>query len=474
VSPDTQNIAAGEANPYGYQKLLSRAHWDANAVRDDLLNLVREKLADPTAVVVIDETGFLKKGRASVGVAPQYSGTAGKIANCQIGVFLAYASSKGQVLMDRELYLPHEWTNDPQRCEEAGVPKEVEFATKLVLARRMLERMLSHHLPLAWVTADSIYRADYHLRHFLTEHKIPFVLAVAPNNLVRLGWKDGFEVIRVDEWLARKKSQVRWHRLSAGWGSKGPRWFDWTWWKMDAEVPEGWQTWIVVRRSLSDPTDLTFYRVCAPKKTTLQQIVDVTGQRWKVEETIERGKGECGLDQYEVRSWTGWYRHVTLSLLAQFCATLMMEQAILQSTLPTEAFELRHALFAGLFDGRNPFLKGLLSFAHLLRSPPVIHAAGKIILTAHLRCSFLPSGYLLHHHHFEPARVGFSRCHHLLVLHRYVAFLPSMTTGLARGVRSTPHLLTPPSRYTSFRPPACVREHAPRSDDHHAKEHHIR
>jgi SRSO17 transposase len=318
--------AAGEANPYGYQELLSRALWDADLVRDDLLDLVRENLADPAAVVVIDETGFVKKGTKSVGVAPQYSGTAGKIGNCQIGVFLAYAAQKGQVLMDREIYLPREWTDDRERCQEAGVPEEVEFATKLVLARRMLERALEHGLPFAWVTADSVYGADYHLRRFLTEHHIPYVLAVAPNNQVRLGWKAGYESIRVDEWLTRQR-RLRWYRLSAGWGSKGPRLFDWAWWKMNAEVPEGWQAWIVVRRSISDPSEIVYYRVCAPKETTLQQIVLIAGQRWKVEEAIERGKSECGLDQYEVRSWTGWYRHVTLSLVAQLCATLMTDAA---------------------------------------------------------------------------------------------------------------------------------------------------
>jgi SRSO17 transposase len=295
-------------------------------VRDDLLDLVREKLADPAAVVVIDETGFVKKGTKSAGVAPQYSGTAGKIGNCQIGVFVAYAAERGQVLMDREIYLPQEWTEDQERCKEAGVPETVEFATKLVLARRMLERVLEHRLPFAWVTADSVYGADYHLRRFLTEHQIPYVLAVAPNHRVRLGWKEGYESIRVDDWLARK-SRLRWYRLSAGNGSKGPRWYDWAWWKMNAEVPQGWQAWIVVRRSISDPTDLVYYRVCAPQETTLEQIVLVAGQRWKVEEAIERAKGECGLDQYEVRSWTGWYRHVTLSLVAQLCATLMAEQA---------------------------------------------------------------------------------------------------------------------------------------------------
>src|SRR6266568_2027259 len=295
--------AAGEANPYGYQELLSRALWDPDEVRDDVLDLVREKLADPAAVVVIDETGFVKKGTKSVGVAPQYSGTAGKTGNCQIGVFLAYAAQRGQVLMDREIYLPQVWTDDRERCQEAGVPETVEFATKLVLARRMLERVLEHGLPFAWVTADSVYGADYHL-----------------------GREDGFESIRVDEWLTRK-IRLRWYRLSAGWGSKGPRFYDWAWWKMNAEVPAGWQAWILVRRSISDPSEIVYYRVCAPEETTLQLIVQVAGQRWKVEEAIERGKSECGLDQYEVRSWTGWYRHVTLSLVAQLCATLMAEQA---------------------------------------------------------------------------------------------------------------------------------------------------
>ncbi len=332
--------AAGEANPYGYQELLSRALWDADEVRNDLLDLVRENLADPAAVVVIDETGFVKKGTKSVGVAPQYSGTAGKIGNCQIGVFLAYAAVSGQVLMDREIYLPKEWTEDRARCQEAGVPEEVEFATKLVLARRMLERALQHGLPFAWVTADSVYGADSHLRRFLTEHSIPYVLAVAPHHRVRLGWKEGFESIRVDEWLARKRRQLRWHRLSAGDGSKGPRWYDWAWWKMNAEVPEGWQAWMLVRRSISDPTEVVYYRVCAPKETTLPQIVQVAGQRWKVEEAIERAKGECGLDQYEVRSWTGWYRHVTLSLVAQFCATLMAEQA--NAEQEKKAWEPKH------------------------------------------------------------------------------------------------------------------------------------
>lgn len=243
-----------------------------------MLELVKERLSDPAAVVVIDETGFVKKGTKSVGVAPQYSGTAGKIDNCQIGVFLAYAAQKGQILMDREIYLPKGWTDDPERCREAGVPEEREFATKLVLARRMLERAMTHELPFSWVTGDSVYGADYHLRHFLSEHHIPYVLAVAPNNQVRLGIEDGFEMIRLDDWLKRKKA-LRWRRLSAGDGSKGPRYYEWKWWKMKAAVPEGWQAWILVRRSLSDPSEIVYYRVCAPGTTTLQQAVLVAGQR---------------------------------------------------------------------------------------------------------------------------------------------------------------------------------------------------
>jgi len=259
-------------------------------------------------------------------VAPQYSGTAGKIGNCQIGVFVAYAAANGQVLVDRELYVPREWTQDRERCEEAGVPGEVEFATKIVLARHMLERVLAHQLPVAWVTADCVYGDDYHLRRFITEHHLPYVLAVHPQNRIRLGFAEGFASLRIDAWFARKH-RGRWYRLSAGWGSKGPRWFDWAWRTMAAEVPDGWHAWVVVRRSCSDPTEVVYYRVCAPKQTTLHQIVQVAGQRWKVEEAIERAKEECGLDQYEVRSWTGWYRHVTLALVAQFCATLMTQRA---------------------------------------------------------------------------------------------------------------------------------------------------
>jgi SRSO17 transposase len=179
--------------------LLSRAHWDADAVRDDLLDLVREQRADPAAVMVIDETGAVKKGTKSVGVAPQDSGSVGKIGNCQIGVFLASATSKGQVWIDRALYVPCEWITAAKRGEETGVPEEVEFATKIALARRMLERALDHHLPCARVTADCVSGDDSHMRRFLTEHSIPSVLAVYPQDQIRLGWDEGFASVRMED-----------------------------------------------------------------------------------------------------------------------------------------------------------------------------------------------------------------------------------------------------------------------------------
>jgi SRSO17 transposase len=223
--------AAGEANPSGMQELLSRAQWDADALRDDLLALVHERLADPQGVLVIDETGFLKKGTKSVGVAPQDSGTAGKIANCQIGVFLTYASQRGHVLVDRELYLPQDWTIHHERRKEAGVPEQVRFATKLELARRMLQRVIAHHLPCAWVTGDSIYGADDRLRTWLEEQRLPSVLAVASNHMVRTSWQQGRRSVRVDQLLAL--SRRRWQRLSAGAGAKGPRLYDWAWMKLE-------------------------------------------------------------------------------------------------------------------------------------------------------------------------------------------------------------------------------------------------
>jgi SRSO17 transposase len=308
----------GDSTPYGVQHLLGRARWDAEAVRDDLRPYVIEHLGTPQGVLVIDETGFLKKGRASAGVARQYSGTAGRIDNCQIGVFLAYASARGQALLDRELYLPKAWTGDRPRCERAGIPPTRPFATKPELARQMLERTLSAGVPAAWVTGDSVYGDDRRLRMWLESQERAYVLAVSGKEYVWLGWHQR----QVKTVLAALVTEG-WARLSAGDGAKGPRWYDWIWLPLAAPWQPDWCRWLLVRRSLSDPTELTAYVVFAPHETTLATVVQVAGSRWTIEQCFEEAKGEVGLDQYEVRSWVGWYRHITLAMWAYALLTVL-------------------------------------------------------------------------------------------------------------------------------------------------------
>ena len=300
---------AGEATPDGMQRLVSTAHWDADVVRDDLVAYVLEHLADPAAVLVLDETGFVKKGAKSVGVAPQYCGTVGKIANCQIGVFLAYATPAGPVLLDRALYLPTEWADDPARRAEAAVPAEVSCIPKPTLGKHLLERAYAAGVQAAWVTADSIYGGAYQLRHYLEEREQPFVLAVQSTQRVGLSAKA--EQV-VASWLA-----AAWQRLSAGEGSQGPRWYDWAWMPMSWRLaPAGMAHWLLARRSLSKPDEIAYYFVFGPADVTLPQVVRVAGTRWQVEQAFELAKGEGGLDEYEVRTWVGWYRHITLTMFA--------------------------------------------------------------------------------------------------------------------------------------------------------------
>jgi SRSO17 transposase len=303
--------ASGAATPYGFQHLLGRANWEPNAVRDELRTYVIQHLGDPDGVLVIDETGFLKKGRHSAGVARQYSGTAGRIENCQIGVFLGHASRLGQTLLDRELYLPREWTDDPARCQRAGIPQDRRFATKPQLARQMVARALAAGVPARWVTGDSVYGDDRRLRMGLEAHPQAHVLTVSGKEYVWLGWQQR----QVKTLLARLPAEG-WTRLSAGDGAKGPRWYDWRWLPLAPPLEPGWHRWLLVRRSVSDPTDLTAYVVFAPQDVTLEAVVRVAGSRWTIESGFEAAKGEVGLDHYEVRSWTGWYRHITLAMWA--------------------------------------------------------------------------------------------------------------------------------------------------------------
>ena len=314
---------SGDATPYAIQHLLRRALWNPEAVRAELARYVVQHLEDPEAVLVVDETGFLKKGHHSAGVARQYSGTAGRVENCQIGVFLGYASALGHALLDRELSLPQEWTDDRERCRQAGIPDTRGFATKPQLARQLLTRAFTAGTSAQWLTGDSVYGDDRRLRVWLEARPQAYVLAVSGKEYVWLGGQQR----RVNTLLAALPEDG-WSRLSAGNGAKGPRWYDWRWLPLADSLEPAWRRWLLVRRSLSDATEMRAYVVFAPQETTLAVVVRVAGARWTIEQLLEAATGEVGLDHYEVRSWTGWYRHITLAMWALALLTVMRAGAI--------------------------------------------------------------------------------------------------------------------------------------------------
>ena len=300
-----------ETAPYRVQHLLDRARWNADAARDQLRNYVLKELSSPNAVLIVDETGFLKKGRHSAAVKRQYTGTAGRIENSQVGVFLCYGSDKGAALVDRELYIPQEWAADRERRGEAGIPESVEFATKPELARRMIGRALDAGATAAWVAADEVYGHDSKLRRFLEGRQMAYVLAVASDQRL---WQSDFMQHRVDA-IALSLPATQWKRLSAGLGSKGERLYDWA--LMALSNQDGWTRALLVRRSIEEKPECAYYLCYAPSgKDTMEALVRVAGERWKIEQSFQTAKGECGLDHYEVRHWHGWYRHITLAMLA--------------------------------------------------------------------------------------------------------------------------------------------------------------
>jgi SRSO17 transposase len=272
---------ARETTPDGMQRLLTTARWEADALRDDVRGYVVEQLGDPGGVLVVDETGFLKQGTKSAGVQRQYSGTAGRIENCQVGVFLAYASGKGRALVDRELYLPKEWASDPARRAEAQVPERVGFATKPQLAQAMLARALAAGVPAGWVTADEVYGGDARLRAWLEDQDLAYVLAVKATQPLWAAGEHGPAEVPACQLVARLPAGA-WRRLSAGDGAKGPRVYDWA---RVALVRPGWPGrgfWLLARRRLSDG-ELAFYVCFGPARTTLAELVRVAGARWAVE-----------------------------------------------------------------------------------------------------------------------------------------------------------------------------------------------
>jgi SRSO17 transposase len=310
--------AAGDATPDGMQRLLNAATWDANGVRDDVRAYVVEHLGERDGVLIVDETGFLKKGTKSAGVQRQYSGTAGRIENCQLGVFVAYTAGAGRALIDRELYVPKSWIADRTRCDEAAIPEDVEFATKTALARQMLARALDAGVPADWVTADEAYGGDYKFRTWLEQRRIGYVVAVACNQTIPAVAGTS----RADVLVAQAPDEA-WKRRSCGDGAKGPRLFDWAVASLPVyadTTPPGWSRWLLARRSLNRNSkgehELAYYLCCAPTATTDDELIRVAGARWAIEECFQTAKTEVGLDHYQVRRYDAWYRHITLAMLA--------------------------------------------------------------------------------------------------------------------------------------------------------------
>jgi SRSO17 transposase len=293
------------------QRLLRRADWDVDGVRDDVRGYVIEHLGDENGVLIADETGFIKKGTRSAGVQRQYSGTAGRTENCQVGVFLAYASAHGHALVDRELYLPRSWTEDRDRCREAGIPDETEFATKPLLAQAMIGRAIEAGVPFAWFTADEAYGQAKWLHAWLEEQGVSYVMAIRRSDTLTTA--DGER--RADALIAAL-SPRSWQKISAGAGAHGPREYGWA----RVAVRPGWERgrghWLLARRSLADPQEISYYACSGPRRSTTADLAWAAGSRWHIEECFQQAKNEVGLDHYQVRTWRAWHAHVTLSMLA--------------------------------------------------------------------------------------------------------------------------------------------------------------
>jgi SRSO17 transposase len=312
----------GESTPYAIQHLLDRCQWDAEALRDELQLYVNEHLAADDGIAILDETGFLKKGTHSAGVQRQYSGTAGRIENCQIGVFLAYASSRGRTFIDRALYVPKIWADDEARRDKVRIPQSLCFATKPQLGIEMLKRAFASNIPISWVTGDCVYGGDFSLRNFLAGQKQAYVLMVQSNHQIYVG----FNRLNVKELVSAYK--LSWQRKSCGDGSKGARIYDWALMPLQYDAPEDMQHFVLFRRNLSDENEVAYYLVLAPMSASFQEIVKVAGSRWAIEESFQVAKSEVGLDEYEVRSWHGWHRHITLAMVAHAFLTIQRAKSL--------------------------------------------------------------------------------------------------------------------------------------------------
>lgn len=302
----------GDKSPHAIQNFLSRAAWDSDKVRDTLMQYLKSHLlsGDERGVIIVDETGFLKKGSHSAGVSRQYSGTAGRIENSQIGVFLTLASNKGRALLDRELYLPKVWCDDKEMRKAAHIPNDISFKTKLQLAQQMLERVYAQGIQPEWVLGDAVY-GSYGFRSFLEKHHQPYVIGVSSQQRL---WID-YEQVRIDK-IAKSIPEKEWVKHSVGSGTKGERVYDWTSWRIGINDEINNHRYALVRRSVTNPNEYSYYFCYAAENTSTQALAAAAGKRWNIECCFETAKQETGLDEYEVRSWQGWYRHITLSMVA--------------------------------------------------------------------------------------------------------------------------------------------------------------
>lgn len=342
---------AGDDTPYGLQHLLSRAKWDADAVRDDLRSFVVEQLQDEDAVLVVDETGDLKKGTHTVGVQRQYTGTAGRVENSQVAVYLAYSSPRGHAAIDRELYVPRSWIQDAARCQSAGIPAEVGFATKPALAARMINRALDAGVRAPWVAADEVYGGNPQLRAELEDRQVGYVLAVACDH--QIATRAG--KVRADA-LVKRLPKRAWQKLSAGIGAKGRRFYDWA--LADVFGEGAGHRYLLIRRNRSSG-ELAFYRCYSAGPVPLGTLVRVAGRRWTVEETFQAAKGLAGLDEHQVRRWTSWHRWVTLAMLAHafLAATAARERdhhPVPDELIPLTCNEIQHLFTAFITEAVHP------------------------------------------------------------------------------------------------------------------------
>lgn len=323
----------GAFSPYKFQNLLNRASWNEDSVRDYTQSIVINELGRK-GTLVIDDTGFLKKGKMSVGVNRQYTGTAGRVENSQVGVFVSWKTNKGHALIDRELYIPEEWFKDRDRCEKAGIPEAQTFMTKNELAIKMYERVRRNGHNPAWVTADEAYGRDIKFRNDLESVDQSYVLAIGKDHMVQ----NDLLRLNVDTWFNKIKDR-KWHRLSCGKGSKGERLYDWYLFKRTEPCMKGFERHILIRRNIEKPEEVAYYTTFAPVGTTLQELINVAGERWSIEECFETAKGETGLDQYEVRTFRGWYRHITLSMLA-FSVLVISKSRVLSAPIQEGTMEI--------------------------------------------------------------------------------------------------------------------------------------